>query len=425
MSEAVLHIESVGVRGDGIAHHQGERVFLPFTAPGDVVRARIGARHGEGRDGEVLTLVTQGARAAPRCAHFGTCGGCALQHLSDAAYAEAKLAWLTTALRQRGVTAERVHPLRTLAPGTRRRARWAIERPRQAAAPVRIGFHARASHRIVDMRECAVLHPALVALVAPLRALAELLLARGEAGAASATLADAEIDLLLDLAAPPPLGALEAMATFARTRDLARLAWRLRDGAVVPVAQHRPVRATFAGVAVDLSQDGFLQASAAADQAIASCVIDSVGDARRVADLFAGIGTFTFPLAARAAVHAVEGDAAALAALRAAADRAGLAGRIGCERRDLEARPLAPEELARFDAVVFDPPRAGAAAQSRALAGSKVPRIVAVSCNQATFARDARALVDGGYRLAAVQPIDSFVWSPHLELVARFERGVS
>jgi 23S rRNA (uracil1939-C5)-methyltransferase len=425
VSEAVLTIESVGVRGDGVADHAGERIFVPFTAPGDVVRVRLGERRGEGRSGTLLARLSEGARAAPRCAHFGTCGGCALQHLSDAAYAEAKTAWLAAALRQRGVTAETMYPLRRLAPGTRRRARWAIRRPRQAGAPVEAGFHARASHRVVDMRECAVLHPALMGLLGPLRDLAMLLLPPGGAGAATATLADTGIDLLLDLAVPPQRAALEAMAAFAHARDLARLAWRLGDEPPTPAAQRRPVRASFAGVAVDLPYDGFLQASVEADHAIAAPVLEWVGTAERVADLFSGVGTFTFPLAARAAVHAVEGDAAALAALRTAADRAALAGHITCERRDLEARPLLPAELGRFDAVVFDPPRAGAAAQSRALAASRVPRIVAVSCNPASFARDARTLCDGGYRLATVQPIDSFVWSPHLELVARFERAGS
>lgn len=425
MTDAVLEIESVGVRGDGIAHYQGERVFLPFTAPGDVVRARLGARRGEGRSGDVLAFLVQGARAVPRCAHFGACGGCALQHLSDTAYAEAKMGWLASALRQHGVAADIVHPLQRLVPGTRRRASFALHRPRQATAPVRIGFHARASHRIVDMRECAVLHPALVALVAPLRALATKLLPPGGESAATATLADTGIDLLLDLAAPPPLAALEAMAAFARAQDLARLAWRMPGEAPMPVAQHRPVRAVFAGVGVELAPDTFLQASVEADQIISHHVLKEIGAPRRVADLFAGVGTFTFPLAECAPVHAVEGDAAALEALRAASDRAALAHRVSCERRDLEARPLTPEELARFDAVVFDPPRAGAPAQSRALAASSVPRVVAVSCNQATFARDARTLVDGGYRLAAVRPIDSFVWSPHLELVARFERAGS
>ena len=422
MTEALLTIKSVGVRGDGIAHLAGERVFVPFTAPGDEVRVRLGARRGDARDGIVLAILSEGARTRPRCAHFGTCGGCALQHLAEEAYAEAKMAWLAAALRQQGVTPATIHPLRRLAPGTRRRARWALHRPRLAAAPVEIGFHARASHRIVDLRECAVLHPVLAALVAPLRSLAAALLAPDGSGAATATLADTGVDLVLDLAAPPQLAALEAMAAFAHAQDLARLAWRVRGEPATPAAQRRPARVSFGDVAVDLPYDGFLQASAEADRTIAACVLELIGAAGRVADLYAGLGTFTFPLAARAAVHAVEGDAAALAALRAAADRAALSGRVTCERRDLEARPLAPGELAPFDAVLFDPPRGGAAAQSRALAASRVPRIVAVSCNQATFARDARTLCDGGYCLTAVQPIDSFIWSSHLELVALFER---
>jgi len=420
--EAMLRVDSVGVRGDGIALHGGERVYLPFTAPGDVVRARLGVKSGEGRPGEVLAIIEKGARAAPPCPHFGACGGCALQHLSPDAYAEAKIAWLAAALRQHGLDERVVAPLRCLPAGTRRRARLSMRRPRDTGAAVEIGFQARRSHRVVDMRSCAVLHPALTALLAPLRRLAPMLLAPGGEGAATATLADAGVDLLLDLPAPPPLAGMEAMAAFARAADLARLAWRGPGHAPAPVTQFRPARIAFGGVAVDLPYDAFLQASAEADEALSGAVLAACGGARRIADLFAGIGTFALPLAALAPVHAVDGDEDAMNALRAAAARAGL-GRLTCERRDLAQRPLAPDELARFDTVVFDPPRAGARAQSAALAASKVERVVAVSCNQATFARDARMLTDGGLRLIAVEPIDSFVWSPHLELVARFERG--
>jgi 23S rRNA (uracil1939-C5)-methyltransferase len=421
--EAVVTVASVGVRGDGIALHAGERIFLPFTAPGDVVRARLGAPHAEGRSGAVIEIIAAGARAEPACLHFGACGGCALQHLTADAYEEAKMAWLGAALRRHRVTAGEVAPLHRLPAGTRRRARFALARPRHAEAPAEIGFHARASHRIVDMRECAVLAPALAALVAPLRALVPSLMPPGGQGAATATLADTGIDLLLDLAAVPALPGLEAMAAFAHAQDLARVAWRTPGELPVPAAQRRPVRVAFAGTDVDLPDEVFLQASAAADAVLAEHVLAGIGGARRVADLFAGVGTFTFALAASAAsVHAVDVSAIAIAALGAAATRAGLAGRIAWECRDLAARPLAPAELARFDAVVVDPPRAGAAAESRALAASGVRCVVAVSCNPATFARDARTLVDGGYRLAAVQPIDSFLWSPHLELVARFER---
>jgi 23S rRNA (uracil1939-C5)-methyltransferase len=418
--EAVLHVTSVGVRGDGIADGNGERVFLPFTAPGDVVHARLGERSGEGRSGTVVALLTPGARQEPACGHFGDCGGCALQHLAPDAYASAKIAWLTAALAQHGVAADTVAPLRLLPAGTRRRARWTIRRPRRG--PAEIGFLARASHRVVDMRECHVLHPALASLVAPLRGLAAMLFAPGGEGAATATRADTGVDLLIDLAVAPDLAALEAMASFAQAHDLARLSWRAPGGPPVPAAQHRPVRAVFGGTAVDLPDEPFLQASAEAEAVLVAAVCDGVGAAGPIADLYAGVGTFTFALAGAAAVHAVEGSAAAVGAIRAAAARAGPAHPVSCERRDLATRPLRPDELARFAAVVFDPPRAGARAQCQALAVSSVARIVAVSCNQATFARDARILVDGGYRLCSVQPIDGFAWSPHLELVARFER---
>jgi 23S rRNA (uracil1939-C5)-methyltransferase len=213
------------------------------------------------------------------------------------------------------------------------------------------------------------------------------------------------------------------LADFAAAADLARLAWRATTGdeAATPAAVRRPPRVVLSGVPVDLPYDAFLQASVEAEAALTADVLAGVDAAARVADLYAGIGTFTFALAERAAVHAVEGARPAAAALAAAASRAGL-GRVTSERRDLETRPLRAEELAGFDAVVFDPPRAGARAQSMALAAARVPRVVAVSCNPASFARDARLLVDGGYRLARVQPIDQFVWSPHVELVACFER---
>ena len=420
--EVILAIESVGARGDGIARHGGRPVYVPFTAPGDRVRVRLGAESGEGRAAELVELLAPGTRAAPVCRHFGACGGCALQHLDAAAYAEAKESQIAAALRRQGLEAAALAPLLRLPPGIRRRARFALEHPRAAAAAPLVGFHARASHRIVDLGECAVLHPALVALVGALRRLVPRLWPRRGTGAATATLGDTGIDLLLDLAAPPALPALEDLAGFAEAQDLARLAWRAPGlEEPVPVAIRRPPRVVFSGVPVDLPPDAFLQASAAAEAALIAEVLAGSGAARRFADLYAGLGTLSFALAAHAAVHAAEGSRAAAAALAAAAARAGVK-RLVVEHRDLEARPFSPEELAPFDAVVIDPPRAGAKAQSAALARSAVPRLVAVSCNPATFARDARLLVDGGYRLMRVQPIDQFLWSPHVELVARFER---
>jgi len=414
--DVVLTIDSVGVRGDGVAQYEGKPVYVPFTAPGDRVRARLSHEKGE-RRGEIVEILAAGERAKPVCAHFGACGGCALQHLTDETYAAAKLGWLQGALTQHGFKNVDITPLRRLAPGTRRRARLALARNGDAVA----GFHGRMSHAIVDMRECHVLHPALVALVAPLRKLAAEILPRRGAASAALMLGDGGVDVLLELPKAPALDGLEVLARFAAEYDLARLSWKA-GSTVAPVAQRRPVRAIFAGVAVDLPPDVFLQASAEADAVLSGLVLDAIGTPDRIADLYAGVGTFSFALAARASVHAVEGDVDAAKALGQAASRANVADIVSVERRDLARRPLSADELARYDAVVFDPPRVGALAQSRLLAESKVPRVVAVSCNPATFARDARILVDGGYDLVHVAPVDSFVWSPHPELVAHFER---
>ena len=415
-----LTVERVGARGDGIAEYAGKPVYLAFAAPGDLVRARLGAPRDEGRQGTVVETLAPGARQPPSCEHFGTCGGCALQHLADDAYRAVKEEVVRAALARRGLDASVVEPLRRLPTGTRRRARLALHRPR--SGPVRAGFHVRESHEVVDMRVCTVLHPALVAMVAPLRALAAQLLRRGETGAAVLTRAEGGLDVLLELPRAPDMATLEALAEFAGVNDLARLSWRVDEQSPTPAAERRRPRVVFGGVAVDIPADGFLQASAEADGVLTELVLSGVRSARRVIDLYAGLGTFTFALAQRAPVHAIDGSRTAIAALTSAASRAALSGRITAEVRDLEARPIMADEFRRFDAVVFDPPHAGAKAQAQALAGSKVLRVAAVSCNPATFGRDARALVDGGYRLTRVVPIDQFLWSAQVELVAWFER---
>ncbi len=263
-------------------------------------------------------------------------------------------AWLAAALRHHGLEAE-IKPLRLLPAGTRRRARFSIARPRAQKAAVEIGFLGRASHRIVDLQNCAVLHPSLMALVAPLRQLAPQFFAAGESGAATATLSDSGVDLLLDLGAAPTLATHEALAEFARAQNLARLAWRVPGAAPAPIAQARAPGIAFGGVTVFLPDEVFLQASAESDAALTAEVLGTIGDAPKIiADLYAGIGTFSLPLAARARVHAVERDEAALGALAAAVARAGLGHRLTCERRDLDARPLSSDELARFDAAVFE-----------------------------------------------------------------------
>jgi 23S rRNA (uracil1939-C5)-methyltransferase len=422
MERVELSVERIGAAGDGVARWRDETVFLPFTAPGDRVRARLGLRRSGGREGRVTELLAHGpGRADPPCPHFGQCGGCALQHLDAGAYQAVKLGSLHTALQRAEIDPDIVAPLRVVPP-VRRRARLGLGRPRDPRQPAQVGFREKFRHRLVDLRECLVLEPLLFALADKLRQLVPDLLPPGGAAEATLTRTDSGLDLLLEAAEPPGLGALEALAALAGECDLARIVWRSRAWETL-VVERRPARVMRSGIAVSFPPGAFLQASEAAESILVEEVLAGIGPHRPALDLFAGLGTFTFSLAKGGPVHAVEGDARAAETLaRGAADASGVTPGITVERRDLARDPLPPEALAVYAAAVFDPPRAGAVRQAAALAAATLGTIVAVSCNPATFARDAARLIAGGFRLERVVPVDQFVWSPHLELVALFRR---
>jgi 23S rRNA (uracil1939-C5)-methyltransferase len=413
-----LAIERVGARGDGIAQYRGDPVFVPFTVPGDHVRARLGARRHGGREGFVVDWLASGpGRGAPRCRHFGTCGGCALQHLDHESYQRIKLRVLHSALERVGIDPGVVGPMR-LVPPERRRARLGISRPRDPRLPARVGYRERFRHNLVDLRECPVLEPALFALIGRLPQVARDLIPPGGSAEATLTRTDSGIDLLMEAAERPELSTCEVLARFAEECDLARIVWRSGPDELV-VVERRPVRVLLSGIAVPFPPGAFLQASPSAEMILVEEVLSAVGPARPAVDLFAGLGAFAFALACDGPVHAVEGDVGTAAALaRAAADQP----RATVERRDLARNPLPADALSRYAAAVFDPPRAGAARQAEALAASAVATVIAISCNPASFARDAATLVSGGYRLERVTPVDQFVWTPHLELAATFRR---
>jgi 23S rRNA (uracil1939-C5)-methyltransferase len=413
-----LLVAQLGAQGDGIAFYAGEPIFLPFTVPGDRVRARLGARRGLGREGRVVERIVSGPhRAVPPCRHFGRCGGCTLQHLDPDIYRAVKIGALHTALGRVGIDPAVVEPLHVV-PAARRRARLGLTRPRGSSRPARIGFRERFRHDLVDLAECPVLEPELFAVVGKLRLLATDLLAPGEAADLTLTRTDSGVDLLLEAAERPQLAALETLARFAEGCDLARVVWQTPAEEML-VVERRPVRVVLSGVPVLVPPGGFLQASAAAETFLVESVLTGIGSHRPVLDLFAGLGTFTFALARKAVVHAVEGDARAATALATAAvDHP----KITVEQRDLARNPLPPEALGTYAAAVFDPPRAGAAKQAAALAASTIELVVAVACNPATFARDAALLIGGGFRLEQLTPVDQFVWNPHLELAAVFRR---
>ncbi|MEQ8966890.1 MAG: class I SAM-dependent RNA methyltransferase [Azospirillaceae bacterium] len=428
-------IDALGPHGDGLATLDGRSVFVPGAAPGDRVRVRPEVARGPAVEARLLELLEPGAgRAEPPCPHFGPCGGCTHQHLTEPVYRAWKRDRLVTALARQGLDTEVVADLVPGMPGARRRAVFGA---RRGGDRVFLGFNEAGSHRIVDLAACTVLDPAIVALLAPLRTLLADLLVDGEPADIAVTRLEDGLDVCLELDRPLPLAGLERASAFAESQDLARLSWRRPPGKgggppepPTPIAWRRAGRLTVAGVPVSPPPGGFIQATETAEAALADVVVDTVGRALgpgggRVADLFCGIGAFALRLAAldRVRVAAVDGQAEALDALGAAVDAAGIPDRVVRARRDLARDPLSHGELAGFDAVVFDPPRAGAKEQAGEIAASPVPVVVAVSCNPASFARDARLLVDGGYRLESALPVDQFLWSPHLEVAAVFRRA--
>ncbi len=426
-----LTIDLVGGRGDGVGRAEVKLgwetklrpVFVPFTLPGERLLARPQVDRGEGVFASPIELLEVSPdRVEPPCPHFMTCGGCALQHWAEAPYAAWKADQVRSHLRRVGLDQVEVAETVRARPGSRRRADLAARRLKGGTV---LGFHERQGNRIVDVTECPVLEPALQAVLPAFRATLEERLGEAESADLVLTLLDTGVDALLVLPHTPDLPAREAWAALAEQLDLARLSVR-RAGEghdrTEPLAARRAATIRFGDVDVTPPPGGFLQATRTGEAAITEAVLAAAVGAGRRLDLFAGSGTLSLPLVADGPVTAVDGDPHAVGALRAAADRAGLGGRLATEVRDLFTRPFEAGELDRFELVVIDPPRTGAKAQADALAASRVPTIVAVSCNPATFARDARTLIDGGYHLDRVTPIDQFLWSPHIELVAAFRR---
>lgn len=414
-----LAIERLGRHGDGIGSFEGQPAYVAFALPGERVAASLTARRGDGWQARLDRVIAASPhRIAPACVHFGRCGGCALQHLDPTSYRAFKQARVSEALRRAGLGDDLVQAPIVTPPASRRRITVTAS---LAHGVVTLGFNEAASHRIVDVTECPVAEPRLVALLAKLRELARAL-ARPALDFSLLAVADG-VDLLVRAEDAPNLADREILARFADSQDLARLAWQQGGAAPEPIAARRQVLARFGGIAVDLPPGGFLQATACGERAIVDAVLAHLAAAPPgpVADYFAGSGTISLPIAqAGRIVHAVDGDAAALAALGRAARAAGLA--LTTELRDIERRPPSGVDLDRYGALVFDPPRTGAAALARRVATSPIGLVIAVSCNPESFARDARTLCDGGYRLGVVQPIDQFLWSPHVELVAAFQR---
>lgn len=392
--------------------------IIRLAAKGDGVTASgrhvTGGVPGDAVDAEG-NLVPGPHHIVPACRHFATCGGCQLQQGDDAVLADFVHDRVVNAAKGQGLEPAEVLPVHLSPPHTRRRA--GLHGLRTARGAV-LGYREGGSHRVVDLAECPVLHPALAALIGPLRAFTAAHGPKAMVGM-DLTLADQGIDVALTHFPLEGLGPTEAALDFARDNALARLTIDQGYGPET-LWEPEPVTVTLAGVPVGLPPGAFLQATADAERRMVADAADWLGDARLIADLFAGLGTFAFGLRAGRKVLAVEAERAAHLACKSAGALSG--GQVLALHRDLFRSPLDPAELNRFDAVLLDPPRAGARAQVAEIAASTLGRVVYVSCNPSSWARDAAVLAEAGFRLTKLRPVGQFRWSTHVELVSMFER---
>ncbi|MBV9221637.1 MAG: class I SAM-dependent RNA methyltransferase [Methylobacteriaceae bacterium] len=420
-----LPVERLGSRGEGIASGSTGPIYVPYALPGDIILADVA-----GERGRLIEIVRAGQdRVAPFCPHYGRCGGCAVQALAADAYARWKQGILIAALARAGI-AHDVEPLLDAHGEGRRRATFhARSVAHGSGRAVRLGFMAMRSHEVVDIAACPILAPSMSGAVTAARAIADTLVRPDKPLDSLVTGTPAGLDLDLRGCGPLSFGHHQALVEAAERLDLARVS---NHGEIV-IERRAPMLA-IGSTQVAAPPGAFLQATDAGEKLLSRLVIEAVlrplgspaarraGRRPRVADLFCGIGTFALRLSEYAEVRGVDADAAALGALARAARKNPSLQVVATESRDLFRRPLSGAECEPFDAVVFDPPRAGAPAQARELAASGVASVVAVSCNPASFARDARILVDGGYAVERITPVDQFRHSPHVEVVGVFRR---
>jgi 23S rRNA (uracil1939-C5)-methyltransferase len=408
-----LTIARIGHRGDGVADSSAGPLFVPYTLPGEAVTVERVAGHPDRRHMIHVDKPSQ-QRTTPICKHFGICGGCAMQHWSLAEYHLWKRSLVIEALAHANLIAPVEALIDAHGQGRRRAVLHARRGPHDL---LEVGFTAPRAHHIIAIDKCPILAPGLDGAIGAAWAVAEILKPTEKPLDVQVTATDSGLDMDVRGSGPLSSQRTAALARFALSHKLARLT---RHGELV--AQGAQPLLKIGRAHVPLPPGAFLQATAEGETALARLTIHHAGDAKRVADLFCGVGTFALRLAETARVTAADSEAGAIKALeRAAATTPGLKP-VDVQTRDLFRRPFMAVELKTFDAVVFDPPRQGAEAQAHELARSKVPVVIAVSCEPATFARDAHILVDGGYKLASVTPVDQFRYSPHVELVAKFER---
>jgi len=409
-----LTIDHVGHLGDGVAYAGGQTMFVPYTLGGETVEVAPVPGHHPDRRRLIEVERASPQRITPFCQHFGTCGGCAIQHWEVERYRAWKRELVVETLAQAKIACD-VHPLIDAhGLGRRRITLHARIGPRDV---LKVGFSAANSHDIIPVDRCPILDPGLSGALDAAWAIAEPLTPTGKPLDIQFTATDSGLDVDVRGSGPLPSRLIATLSRVAEQHDLARLT---RHGELV--LMRAPPTIGIGAAQVTLPPGSFLQATVAGEQALAALVADHCKRAKHIADLFCGVGPFALRLATKSRISAFDSDAGAVTALQKAATSTSGLKPVKAESRDLFRRPLVPQELRDYDTIVFDPPRQGAQAQAQQLAASKIPVVVAVSCNVTTFARDARILIDGGYTIEGVTPVDQFRHTPHVELVARFRR---
>lgn len=416
MSTVTVTIQNLGAQGDGVVHGENGPLFVPFALPGETVAVAQVKDHGT-----IMSIAKPSPdRQEPLCRHFGpdgvngTCGGCVLQHLADEPYHAFKRNLVISALQSKGLTPD-VGAVIAAHPGDRRRTVFAARRTEKELL---VGFNQAETHHLVSIQECPITSPGIMARLSTIKTIAAAIAINAEPFRITVLETLSGLDLSFDgikgLSERQRQTVVEAVL---RQRGIDRVSL---NGEIL-VEPQKP-RIDFDGIQVAPPPGSFTQATKPAEDAMSALVLAHVGKAKRIADLFAGSGTFSLRLARIGRVHAVESDDKALKALDIAARNTQGLKPVTAEKRDLFRRPLMTQELKVFDAIVFDPPRAGAEVQVKEIARSGVKKVVAVSCNPLTLARDLRILVDAGYRITKVTPVDQFLWSSHVEVVVGLER---
>jgi len=419
MSDKVT-IEELGGRGDGITHINGKTVFIPYSAPGDVIDIKLGASKGRLRHIHKKSP----HRIEPVCDHFTKCGGCQLQHIDAQYYKNWKMGLIKTALKNQGIEDVEILPLQLSPPSSRRRT--SLQAIGRGDGKIVLGYAEKASHNLIDITMCPILVPEIVAFIVPLREFLKKLLKKQQKMTIQITSGDNGLDVVFKSKGEVDLDLRMDLAEFAQKNDLARVSWfdtGLKKPYYEMLAERRKPYVTFAGNKVFFPEGAFLQATVEGQNALISVMLKGTEGASRVVDLFSGCGTFSIVVAKYATVHVVENNKEMLSALKTSSNMMTDIKQVTTELRDLFLRPLLPHELNTYDAAIIDPPRAGARHQMTEIINSNIKKLIMISCNPLTFARDVENLNAAGFKMGAVTPVDQFLYSPHLEIITVFSRA--